>query len=66
MEETVNVKECIAKGDLAPINAWNKENIWQHGQLYTPTQILEKTVGSFDPTVFADYLEAKFTDLYNL
>lgn len=66
MEETINVKECIAQGNLAPINQWNKENIWQYGQLYTPTQILEKTIGSFDPTVFADYLEAKFTELYNL
>lgn len=66
MKETVNFEECITNGNLAPINEWNRENIWQYGQLCAPSQILEKTVGSFDPMVFADYLEAKFTELYNL
>ena len=66
MKETVNFDECVRNGNLAPINEWNRENIWQYGQLCAPSQILEKTVGSFDPMVFADYLEAKFTELYNL
>lgn len=66
MKETVDFEDCIAKGNLAPINEWNRENIWQYGQLYTPTQILEKTIGSFDANVFCDYLENKFTQLYNL
>ena len=66
MKETIDVEKCIAEGNLVPINSWNRENIWQHGQLYTPSQIIEKTVGSFEPEVFCDYLEAKFTELYNL
>ena len=66
MKETIDVEKCIAEGNLAPINRWNRENIWQYGQLYTPSQIIEKTVGSFEPEVFCDYLEAKFTELYNL
>ena len=66
MKETIDVEKCIAEGNLAPINSWNRENIWQHGQLYTPSQIIEKTVGSFEPEVFCDYLEEKFTELYNL
>ena len=66
MKETVDFEECVKNGNLAPINDWNRQHIWQYGQLYTPTQILQKTVGSFDPTVFADYLEKKFTELYNL
>ncbi|MBR2027574.1 MAG: barstar family protein [Oscillospiraceae bacterium] len=66
MKETVNVEECVKNGNLAPVNEWNREHIWQYGQLRTPSQILESTVGSFDPMVFADYLEAKFTELYNL
>ena len=66
MNKTINVKECIAQGNLAPINEWNRENIWQYGQLCAPSQIIEKTVGRFDANVFCDYLEAKFTELYNL
>ena len=66
MKETVDVDKCIREGNLAPINDWNREHIWQYGQLYTPQQILEKTVGSFDPNVFCDYLEEKFGEIYNL
>ncbi len=67
MEETVNVKECLKKGDFNPINNWLKENIWQYGSLFTPSELLEKALGEkFEPTVFTDYLEDKFTKLYNL
>jgi len=66
MKETVDVDRCIREGNLAPINDWNREHIWQYGQLYTPQQILEKTVGTFDPNVFCDYLEEKFGEIYNL
>ena len=67
MKETVNFEECVAQGNLAPINQWNKENLWQHGQLYTPQQLLEQVLGEpFDPNVFCDYLEEKFGALYNL
>ena len=67
MKETVDVEKCIAEGNLAPINEWNREHIWQYGQLYAPSQILEKTLGeSFDADVFCDYLEEKFSEIYNL
>ena len=67
MKETVDVEKCIAEGNLAPINEWNRENIWQYGQLYTPQQILENVLGQpFDANVFCDYLEEKFSELYDL
>ena len=66
MKETVDVDKCIREGNLAPINEWNREHIWQYGQFLTPSQILEKNIGSFDPNVFCDYLEEKFGEIYNL
>jgi len=67
MQESVDVFACIAKGDFAPINEWNRANIWSHGSMYKPGELLEKALGEkFDPTVFADYLEAKFSELYDL
>ena len=67
MKETVDVEKCLAEGNLKPINDWNREHIWQYGQLYAPGVLLEKVLGEkFDPTVFADYLEEKFSDLYGL
>ena len=67
MKETVDVDACLATGDFAPINAWNRERIWQHGCLYKPGELLEGALGEpFDPSYFTDYLEKKYTVLYGL
>ncbi len=67
MKESVDVDACLAKGDFAPINAWNRERIWQHGCLYKPGELLERALGEpFDPSYFTDYLEKKYTELYGL
>ena len=67
MKESVDVDECIARGDFGPINAWNREHIWQYGSTYEPMKLFEMAAGeAFDPTVFAAYLEEKYTELYGL
>ena len=67
MKESVDVDACLAKGDFAPINAWNRERIWQHGCLYKPGELLERALGEpFDPSYCTDYLEKKYTELYGL
>ena len=67
MKETVDVDGCLRQGDFAPINEWNRRNIWQYGCLYRPGELFEKATGEpFDPTVYARYLEEKFSDLYGL
>ncbi len=65
MKETVDVDGCVRRGDFGPINEWNRQHIWRHGCFHTPAEILENTLGeAFDPTVFTDYLERKFGELY--
>ncbi len=67
MKESVDVDKCLEEGDFAPINAWNREHIWQYGCLYTPAELLEKILGEpFDPTVYTDYLEEKCRAVYGL
>ncbi|MGN1001290.1 MAG: carboxypeptidase M32 [Oscillospiraceae bacterium] len=67
MKETVDVDDCLRRGDFGPINQWNKEHIWQYGGLYKPNELLEKALGEpFDPTAYTDYLEQKFGQLYDL
>ncbi len=67
MKEKVDVDTCIKSGNFTPINAWNKENIWKHGQIFTPGELLERVLGEkFDPFVFTDYLEKKYSDIYGL
>lgn len=67
MRETVDVEACLENGDFTPINQWNREHIWQYGCLKKPNDLLCDVLGEeFDPTVFTDYLEEKYTALYNL
>lgn len=67
MKETVDVEGCIRKGDFAPIDEWLKERIWKYGCLLTPSEVFRNAVREeFDPTVFTDYLEKKYTELYDL
>ena len=67
MQETVDVDACLEQGDLSPINAWLEEKIWQHGSMYEPSQLLEQVLGEpFDPSYYTDYLEKKFSALYDL
>ena len=65
MKETVDVAECLRSGNFEPINAWNREHIWKYGSLRKPMELLESVLGEpFDPTVYTDYLEQKFSALY--
>ena len=67
MKETVDVEACLSKGDFAPINDWNREHIWKYGCLLKPNELLEGVLGAeFDPTFYTDYLEKKFTEIYQL
>ena len=45
MKETVDVDECLKTGNFAPINAWNREHIWQYGCLKKPGALLEQALG---------------------
>ncbi len=67
MRETVDVDACLRAGDFAPINDWLRERIWQYGGMYPPAELFKRAAGEdFDPDVFADYLEEKYTELYGL
>ena len=67
MKETVDVEDCLKRGDFAPINAWNREHIWQYGCLKKPGALLEQALGEkFDPTAYTSYLEEKYGELYGL
>lgn len=67
MKETVDVDTCIASGDLQPITDWLEAHIWKYGGTYDPMDLLKRCCGApFDPSFFTDYLENKFTEIYDL
>ena len=67
MKQTVEVERCVAEGDLSPIRNWLRENIWQYGCLYKPSELLDCVLGEpFDPMVYVAYLENKVKDVYGI
>jgi len=58
---------ALAEGNTAPATDWLRENVQRHGGLYRPREVIERAAGrapSAGPLL--DYLEAKFTGLYDL
>ncbi len=67
MKQTIDVDDCMKNGNFAPINEWNRENIWKYGRLMEPNDLLDKVLGEpFDPFVYTDYLEKKYSELYGI
>lgn len=67
MKQSVNVDECIRTGNFGPVNEWNRENIWKHGRLYTPAQIIDRVLGEpFDADYYIRYLTDKVKDVYGV
>ena len=67
MKQDLDPEAIIATGDLTPITRWLEDHIWKHGKLLDPMELLEQALGEpFDPSYFTDYLEEKFSRIYNL
>lgn len=57
----------IAEGNLLPIKEWLTDKIYRFGKSLTPSEIIEQVTGEpLNPDYLADYLEAKYTELYKL
>ena len=66
MERDIDVWGPVSRGDLSGVSAWLGEKVHQYGGLLEPADVVKNACGEFDPTVFADYLERKYTELYRL
>ena len=67
MKETVDVDACLASGNLAPINEWNRERIWKIGASKKSNEVLAGALGEeFDPMYYVKYLEEKYSKIYNI
>ncbi|MGN0293780.1 MAG: carboxypeptidase M32 [Lachnospiraceae bacterium] len=66
MEQESDVWGPVSRGDLTGVSAWLKEKVHQYGSLLEPADVVKNACGEFDPTVYTDYLTAKYTELYHL
>ena len=67
MREDMDVDEALRSGHYEKCVAWLKENIHKYGCRYSADEIMMKATGKpFDVNAYIDYLEDKYTKLYNL
>lgn len=67
MKEEMNVADAVRNGDFAAINGWMKERVFKKADRLSPKEwILDITGRSFTPEDFLDYLEEKYTELYEI
>ena len=66
MEKEMDVWGAVAQGDLSSVSNWLGEKIHQYGHLLEPAEIIKNACGTFDPTVYTDYLTRKYSELYGL
>lgn len=67
MRKTLDVDSLLKEGNLAPINNWLEERIWQYGKEKTPAELIQNACNAeFDPSYYTDYLVKKYSAIYNL
>lgn len=59
------LEQQVATGHLLSITNWLTENIYQHGKLFTPAELMENVTNeSLNPQYFINYIKAKFHEMY--
>ena len=67
MMQEVAVDEAIREGNFEPINTWMINNVFANADKLSPKQWIREITGrAFTPNDFLDYLEEKYSALYEL
>ena len=66
MKQQFDFADCCAKGDLKPICDYQREHLWQYGQEKQAGELIAMNCGEVDPMVFVEYLEKKYSEIYQL
>ncbi len=62
-----NFDELLEKGELLPIREWLTDKVHQYGALKKPFELLQEATGEgLNAKYLADYLQEKYTKLYQL
>jgi len=60
-KEIPDLNKKIATGDFKTLGNWLREKIYQHGQIYTPDEVLQRVTGeSLNPQYFIEYLQSRY------
>ena len=62
-----DVRLQIERGEFAPLLDWLRKNIHSQGTRYLPRDLVKRVTGQdLNPQFLIDYLERKYTELYEL
>jgi carboxypeptidase Taq len=57
----------IGRGEFGPLLAWLRENIHQHGKIFTPSELVRRVTGAaMQAEPFLTYLRDKYAEIYEL
>lgn len=68
MEKEMDVFDLVKKGDFAPLTKWMTDKIHNFGSLLPTEELLTQATGgsTIDIKYYIDYLEEKFSQIYEL
>ena len=67
LKDIPNFDALLEEGNITPIREWLTEHIHQYGKTKKPLEILEDVTGEgLNANYLADYLEAKYKEIYEL
>ncbi|SCY22053.1 carboxypeptidase Taq [Paenibacillus polysaccharolyticus] len=65
--EMPELDRLIEEGNLIPIKEWLTDKIYRYGKSRTPSELIVAVTGEeLNPDYLADYLEAKYAEIYKL
>jgi carboxypeptidase Taq len=61
VQDLGDVEAQFARGEFVPLREWLRENVYRHGRMYAPRELLRRVTGSeLDPAPYLEYLRTKF------
>ena len=67
MKNEVAVEESIREGNFEPVNTWMIRNVFAKADRLSPKEWIKEITGrAFTPVDFLDYLEKKYSEIYEL
>ena len=67
MKEDLDIDQAVAQGNFAAINSWMEQHVYARADRLAPKDWIRDICGrDFTPNDFLDYLEEKYTKLYEL
>jgi carboxypeptidase Taq len=68
MADVPDIYDGFEQGEFGPLRDWLREHLHRHGRKYTPSETLEKVVGTpeIDPEPYVRYLREKLAGIYGI